>query len=122
MIEGDPKILSFGPFHIDLEQRLLFRGGNALSLTPKAFDTLAILVAQRGKVVDKSELIRLVWPGTFVEENNLNQNISALRKVLGEGEYIETIPRRGYRFVAMAEDPPAVSASPANSQKTRWWI
>ena len=86
MIEGDPKILSFGPFHIDLEQRLLFRGGSALSLTPKAFDTLAILVAQRGKVVDKSELIRLVWPGTFVEENNLNQNISALRKVLGEGE------------------------------------
>src|SRR2546427_7135412 len=99
MNEVDPKIYRFGPFLIDLEQRLLFRGDAAVSLTQKAFDTLAILVARQGKIVDKSELIKLVWPETFVEENNLTQNISTLRKALGEGEYIETIPRRGYRDV-----------------------
>src|SRR5882724_671616 len=113
MNEVDPKIYRFGPFHIDLEQRVLFRGGVAVSLTQKAFDTLAILVARQGKVVDKSELMRLIWPETFVEENNLTQNISALRKVFGEEAYIETIPRRGYRFVMPVEDPPAVSAPPA---------
>src|SRR5882724_6603243 len=100
MNEVDPKIYRFGPFHIDLEQRVLFRGGVAVSLTQKAFDTLAILVERQGKVVDKAELMRLVWPETFVEENNLTQNISTLRKALGEGEYIETIPRRGYRFIS----------------------
>jgi TolB-like protein/DNA-binding winged helix-turn-helix (wHTH) protein/Tfp pilus assembly protein PilF len=115
--EVDPKIYKFGPFHVDLEQRLLFRGDAPISLTQKAFDTLAILVARQGKVVDKSELIKLVWPETFVEENNLTQNISTLRKALGEGEYIETIPRRGYRFVMVAEDPvPAVSALRADSE------
>jgi TolB-like protein/DNA-binding winged helix-turn-helix (wHTH) protein len=116
MNEVDPKIFKFGPFHIDMEQRLLFRGGVALSLAPKSFDTLAILVGRKGKIVEKTELISLVWPETFVEENNLNQNISALRKVLGEGEYIETIPRRGYRFVMPAEGPPAVSVPPSDPE------
>src|SRR6266567_4868917 len=116
MNELDPKIYRFGPFHIDLEQRLLFRGGAAVSLTQKAFDTLAILVARQGRIVDKSELIKMVWPETFVEENNLTQNISTLRKALGDGEYIETIPRRGYRFVMPLEDPPAVSVQPANPE------
>src|SRR6266478_7011078 len=112
MNEVGSGIYRFGPFHIDLEQRVLFPSGVAISLTQKAFDTLAILVARQGKIVDKSELIKMVWPETFVEENNLTQNISTLRKALGEGEYIETIPRRGYRFVTMVvEDPPAVSAS-----------
>src|SRR5260370_35077659 len=109
MNEVDPRIYRFGPFHIDLEQRLLIRGGAVVSLPQKAFDTLAILVARQGKIVDKSELMKLVWPETFVEENNLTQNISTLRKVLGEGEYIETIPRRGYRFVLSAENPPSPS-------------
>src|ERR1700730_14804848 len=108
MNEVDPQIYRFGPFHIDHQQRLLFRGSMAVPLTQKAFDTLAILVTRQGKIVDKSELIKLVWPDTFVEENNLTQNISALRKLLGEGEYIETIPRRGYRFVMTVEDSPAV--------------
>jgi TolB-like protein/DNA-binding winged helix-turn-helix (wHTH) protein/Flp pilus assembly protein TadD len=116
MNEVDPKIYRFGPFHIDLEQRVLFRGGVAVSLTQKAFDTLAILVERQGKIVDKSDLIKLVWPETFVEENNLTQNISTLRKVLGEGEYIETIPRRGYRFVMMVEGLSAVNVSPADSE------
>src|SRR6266567_8810167 len=117
MNELDPKIYRFGPFHIDLEQRLLFRGGAAVSLTQKAFDTLAILVARQGKIVDKSELIRLIWPETFVEENNLTQNVSALRKALGEGEYIETIPRRGYRFAALVEQGPA-SVVPVEAPST----
>src|SRR5216684_6020767 len=114
--EVRPRIYRFGPFEIDLEQRLLFRAGDSIPLTPKAFDTLAVLVARQGKLVDKAELLKLVWPETFVEENNLTQNISLLRKVLGEGEYIETIPRRGYRFVMMVEDLPAVSAPPADSE------
>ncbi len=94
MEETRPRIYKLGPFEIDLEQRLLLRAGDSVPLTPKAFDTLAVLVARRGKIVDKEELLRLVWPDTFVEENNLTQNISVLRRVLGEGEYIETIPRR----------------------------
>ncbi len=117
MNEGELNIYRFGPFHIDVEQRVLFRVGVAVSLTHKAFDTLAILVERRGKVVEKSELMRLVWPGTFVEENNLTQNISTLRKVLSDGEYIETIPRRGYRFVGIVEDrPPTASALLADSE------
>src|SRR6266404_5869512 len=111
--EVRPRIYRFGPFEIDLDQRLLLRAGDSVPLTPKAFDTLAVLIARPGKVVDKAELLRLVWPDTFVEENNLTQNISALRKVFGEEAYIETIPRRGYRFVMPVEDPPAVSAPPA---------
>src|SRR6266567_3588087 len=111
MNEVNPKIYKFGPFHIDREQRVLFRGSVEVPLTQKAFDTLAILVARQGKIVDKSELIRLIWPETFVEENNLTQNVSALRKALGEGEYIETIPRRGYRFAARVEHGPASVAS-----------
>src|SRR5438128_1155044 len=101
--ESGPKIFRFGPFEIDGEQRVLLRAGDPIPLTPKAFDTLAVLVAFPGKLIEKAELLRLVWPDTFVEENNLTQNISALRKALGEGEYIETIPRRGYRFLASVE-------------------
>jgi TolB-like protein/DNA-binding winged helix-turn-helix (wHTH) protein/Tfp pilus assembly protein PilF len=105
-----PKIYRFGPFEVDLDQRLLFRAGDSVPLTPKAFDTLAVLVTRPGKVVDKAELFKLVWPDTFVEENNLTQNISALRKAFGEGDYIETIPRRGYRFLKGVEDVSAPSA------------
>ena len=61
-----PKIRRFGPFEVDLEQRLLFRAGDSVPLTPKAFDTLAVLVERQGKVVDKAELLKLVWPDTFV--------------------------------------------------------
>jgi len=103
MGEVKPAIYRFGPFQIDLGQRLLLRGGDAVPLTPKAFDTLAVLVARPGRIVDKAELLKLVWPDTFVEENNLTQNISTLRKIFGEGDYIETIPRRGYRFLMEVE-------------------
>src|SRR5260370_2176465 len=101
-----PGIYRFGLLEIDLDQRVLFRAGDSVPLTPKAFDTLAVLVARPGKVVDKTELLRLVWPDTFVEENNLTQNISTLRKVFGDEDYIETVPRRGYRFLIEVEDVP----------------
>jgi TolB-like protein/DNA-binding winged helix-turn-helix (wHTH) protein/tetratricopeptide (TPR) repeat protein len=110
MSDLSPKIYTFGPFRIDFDQRRLFRAGDSVPLTPKAFDTLAILVERQGRIVEKAELLKLVWPDTFVEENNLTQNISALRKAFGDQGYIETIPRRGYRFMIGVE---AVSASDA---------
>ena len=95
----------FGEFHVDAAKRLLMRrNGETIPLTPKVFDTLLYLVEHHGVVLDKDELMQAIWPHTVVEENNLNQSISALRRVLGEsrGEnrYIATVPGRGYRFVA----------------------
>src|SRR5258708_3182989 len=113
-----PAIYRFGPFQLDLGQRLLLRGGDAVPLTPKAFDTLAVLVARPGRIIDKAELLKLVWPDTFVEENNLTQNISVLRKVFGGGDYIETIPRRGYRFLMDVADASAPVASEPDPHQT----
>src|SRR4029453_10590068 len=94
----------FGPFRLDPWKRRLSRGDELISLTPKAFDTLLALVQQSGKTIEKDDLMKAVWPGVVVEENNLNQNITALRKSLGdsrqESHYIATIPGLGYRFVA----------------------
>lgn len=98
----------FGQFRIDPLQRVLFREGKPVSLPPKIFETLLALVKRSGQVVEKEKLIEEVWPETFVEENNLTQYISALRKTLGDGSrehrYIETIPRRGYRFAAEVQE------------------
>jgi DNA-binding winged helix-turn-helix (wHTH) protein len=98
------RVYVFGPFHYDAEQRLLFRQGEVVPLVPKAIDTLHVLLERRGRVVEKAELMKLVWPDTTVEEVRLARNISLLRKALDDesGQYIETIPRRGYRFVAEA--------------------
>jgi DNA-binding winged helix-turn-helix (wHTH) protein/pimeloyl-ACP methyl ester carboxylesterase/class 3 adenylate cyclase len=97
-------LYEFGPFTLDKCERLLLCGGDLVALTPKVFETLRVLVENSGHVVSKEELIQQVWPDSFVEENNLAQNISILRKALGEGvaglKYIETVPKRGYRFVA----------------------
>src|SRR5215472_9247518 len=91
----------FGPFRLDATDGQLFREGLLLPLTPKALDTLLVLVQNSGHTLEKDELMKTVWPDAIVEENNLTQNISTLRKVLGqECAFIETIPRRGYRFVA----------------------
>jgi DNA-binding winged helix-turn-helix (wHTH) protein/TolB-like protein/Tfp pilus assembly protein PilF len=94
----------FGPFRLDAHNRLLLRDGETVALMPKTIDTLLALVERAGQVVEKEELMRLVWPDVAVEENNLNKHVSTLRKTLGEGDggrgYIETVPRRGYRFVA----------------------
>ena len=102
------RFYEFGLFRIDVAERVLFREGLAVSLTPKAFDTLLALVETPGRILEKDELMKRVWPDTIVEENNLTQNISSLRKALGqntdERTYIETIPRRGYRFVATVRE------------------
>ncbi|MEO8726353.1 MAG: winged helix-turn-helix domain-containing protein [Acidobacteriaceae bacterium] len=101
-----PLSYNFGDFRVDPAKRLLLRRDDdgPVPLTPKAFDTLLHLVEHQGEVVTKEELMRAIWPDTIVEENNLNQNISALRRVLGESRgqnrYIVTIPGRGYRFTS----------------------
>jgi DNA-binding winged helix-turn-helix (wHTH) protein/TolB-like protein/Flp pilus assembly protein TadD len=109
-----PARYSFGPFELDPMQRLLLRRGKPVPLAPKAVETLLLLVENSGRLVDKEELMKRVWPDTFVEEGNLTTNIHLLRKVLGKGskgqEYIETIPRRGYRFTAEVKENPTESA------------
>ena len=113
----------FGPFRIDLSERSLLREGKAVALTPKAYQTLIVLVENNTRTVTKQELLERVWPDTFVEELTLAQNISTLRKALAgdrdENKYIETVPRRGYRFVAdvreFLDDAPP---SPVNEAST----
>jgi len=94
----------FGPFRLDATERVLLRDAEPVPLTPKVFDTLLVLVQNQGRMLEKEELIQTLWPDSIVEEGNLSQNIFILRKALGkhpnEPQYIETIPRRGYRFVA----------------------
>lgn len=103
------RLYEFGPFRVDTGERLLVCGDEAISLTPKVFDTLVVLVENCGHVLGKEELMQQVWPDSFVEENNLAQNISILRKVLSEragesSKYIETVPKRGYRFIAQVRE------------------
>lgn len=103
MAKNTRYVYEFGPFRLDPDERLLLRDTQALALTPKAFETLIVLVENSRHVVTKDELMARVWPDIYVEETNLAQHISMLRKVLGEredgGQYIETVPKRGYRFV-----------------------
>jgi DNA-binding winged helix-turn-helix (wHTH) protein/tetratricopeptide (TPR) repeat protein len=105
----------FGSFRLDATQRLLFRNGELVPLSRKAIEVLAFLVERHGQLIEKEELMRQVWPDSFVEESNLAVHISQLRKVLGEQtEYrIDTIPRRGYRFVGTVLGGPASGLSSA---------
>jgi DNA-binding winged helix-turn-helix (wHTH) protein/tetratricopeptide (TPR) repeat protein len=104
-------LLEFGPFRIDPEQRLLLRGELPIPLSPKAFDLLLALTQRDGQVVVKDDLMKLLWPDTFVEESNLAQHIFQLRKALGEraqdSSYIVTVPGRGYRFAQKVRSIPA---------------
>ncbi|MEP6848681.1 MAG: alpha/beta fold hydrolase [Acidobacteriota bacterium] len=106
------KVYRFGVFSVDPDERLLFDGSDVISLTPKAFDTLLFLLENVGHVLSKEEIMERVWAESFVEENNLAQNISILRRSLGESsggpKFIETVPKRGYRFVAPVEFGDAV--------------
>lgn len=122
-------VYEFGEFRLDLAERTLRRAGEAVPITPKALDTLLALIERRGAVVEKDELMRVIWPGTFVEETNLTFNISMLRKALAPFECIETIPRRGYRFTADVRDVTGSkgsrAAAPAPSRAarpTRRWL
>jgi Tol biopolymer transport system component/DNA-binding winged helix-turn-helix (wHTH) protein len=102
MLKRTKQLYEFGPFRLDVDERLLMRDGRLTPMPPKVFDTLLVLVENSGRVVSKDELMQSLWPDTFVEESNLTQNISQLRRALGDANahYIETIPKRGYRFVA----------------------
>lgn len=108
MFNGINGLYEFGPFRVDASRRVVTRGEQPVPLTSKAFDTLLALVKNRDRVLEKQELMQTLWPDSFVEEVNLAQNVSALRKVLGEspGEnlYIATIPGKGYRFVAEVKE------------------
>lgn len=98
------RFYDFGPFRLDTGRRLLMRDGKPVPLTPKAFEILLVLLGNSNRIVEKDELMKLVWPGTVVEENNLTRNISSLRKALEEGpnerRFVVTIPGRGYQFAA----------------------
>ena len=111
-----PPIYTFGPYRLDPSERRLSRDGTALALTPKAFDLLVYLVERRGRLVEKTTLMSALWPDTIVEEANVAYNISALRKALGDdrgdAKFIETVPTRGYRFVAPVVEAPSASNLP----------
>src|ERR1700730_4344477 len=108
MFKQPRHLFEFGRFRLDRTERFLFQDGAAVPLSPRLFDTLLVLVEKRGRVVEKNDLMQKVWSEVAVEENNLTQSISALRKILGDSldgpKFIETIPKRGYRFVAPVEE------------------
>ncbi len=97
-------VYEFGPFRVDPVQREITREGQTVPMQPKVFDTLIVLIENSGQVLEKEEMLRELWPDSFVEESSLSQTIFHLRKALGESGsqhyYVETVPRRGYRFVA----------------------
>jgi DNA-binding winged helix-turn-helix (wHTH) protein len=118
------RIYEFDDFRVDTGQFLLARSGHTTPITPTVFRILLILLERAGQVVSKDELIRFVWPDSFVEEGNLNRNVSTLRKALGEKpcdhRYIETIPKTGYRFVASVrgleyQAPTGTTRKPVNA-------
>src|SRR5512140_3015645 len=106
------RIFEFGDFRIDADERLLLHAGQRVPLTPKAFETLLALVENSGRVVKKEDLMKRLWPDAFVEEVNLAQNVSTVRRALGpQGEkYIETVPKLGYRLMVNAQAVDAASA------------
>jgi Tol biopolymer transport system component/DNA-binding winged helix-turn-helix (wHTH) protein len=116
MNERSNHCYQFGPFHLDAGERRLLRDGEAISLPPKAFELLLVLVRYHGHLLEKDELLKLVWPDMFVEEANLSYNVSLIRKALGEAgdgqRYIETVPKHGYRFVADVREAPEEKAEP----------
>ena len=114
-------VFEFGPFRLDTVEHVLLRDGRRLPLTPKVYAVLRLLVERAGHLVEKEQLLREVWPDTFVEEGALNRSISVLRKALGEtaaDRYIETVPKRGYRFVAAVR--PVTSGDPAGVPGRAW--
>src|SRR5258708_24297624 len=117
-------LYEFGPFRLEPAERVLQRAGAAVPLAPKAFDLLLVLVERHGHLVEKDELLKLVWPDTFVEETNLTYNISVLRKALGDGtdgsKLIETVSKRGYRFAAPVSEKPR--EVPDGKRTPRRWV
>lgn len=92
-------VYEFGSFRLEVNQQRLLRAGKPVRLAPKEFETLRLLVERHGHLVTKQQLLDRVWAGTFVGDDTIAQRISQLRKALAPGDYIETVPKRGYRFV-----------------------
>jgi DNA-binding winged helix-turn-helix (wHTH) protein/TolB-like protein/Tfp pilus assembly protein PilF len=120
MSQYPKRIYSFGSFRLDVAERLLLREEKPIPVTPKIFDLLLVLVQHQGRLLEKDELMRAVWPDSVVEEANLSANISILRKALGDGRneqvLIETVPKRGYRFVAPVREEDGERKQPAGSE------
>ena len=116
----ETKSLEFGEFCLDLTEKTLLRNGERLSINPKTFQLLVTLVENRGHLIEKDQLIKTLWPDSFVEEANLAFTVSLLRKVLGDDaahpSFIETVPRRGYRFIGEVRVPIPTTATPANEK------
>src|SRR5262245_47270037 len=118
---SQPTVFEFDDFRLDLQQqRLVQSGGSPITLPSRAFELLAYLVEHAGELIEKPALMKAVWPNVVVEENNLSQQLSTLRRALGDGQngrrYIITVPGRGYRFVAEVSSsvPSASSAAEAS--------
>src|SRR5262252_2855948 len=115
-------LYEFGAFQLDTAKRLLRRlDGTTVPLTPRVFETLLYMVEHRGIVLDKERLMEAVWPDSIVEENNLSQNISTLRRIFGETpgshSYIVTVPGRGYRFVADVSEQADTGTATAKAER-----
>ena len=118
---GSAPAFEFGPFRLEPDERRLVRDGDPVTIAPKAFDLLVFMVERSGRLLKKEELMEHLWPGVFVEEVNLAQNISAIRRVLGgdgRDAYIKTVAGAGYRFVAAVRETPAPAAR--TSARQRW--
>jgi DNA-binding winged helix-turn-helix (wHTH) protein len=118
MTQSTP-VYEFSGFTLNPAERLLTRAGRAVALTPKAFDLLIVLVEERGRLLTKDILLKRVWPDSFVEEANLSHHVYKLREALGDGDdgnrLIETVPRRGYRFVGEVVEQRPVLRAPLTS-------
>src|SRR5262249_14051238 len=133
---GKQHLYEFGPFRLDTEEGQLLHDGEPVPLTHKAFEMLRVLVENNGHVVAKDDFLNKIWPETFIEEGILTVNIANLRKVLGDDRsahrYIETVPRRGYRFIASVRDvqlesadlavkePSSINVTTEAKDKSRW--
>jgi WD40 repeat protein/DNA-binding winged helix-turn-helix (wHTH) protein len=108
VVEKAHLVYEFGRFRLYAAQRILVHDGEPVALTPKGFETLLALVESKGRILEKDELMKTLWPGNFVEEGNLSQNIFLLRKALGDkrngSRFIQTVPRRGYKFAASVKE------------------
>jgi DNA-binding winged helix-turn-helix (wHTH) protein len=114
-------LYEFGPFRLDTAERLLLRAGEVVPLTAKAFDLLVCLVEHHGHLLERDQLLQMVWPDAIVEEANLSYNVSLIRKALGDNEsgarYIETVPKHGYRLVAAVREVQAEAEAPRDSTR-----
>src|SRR6476660_2964480 len=126
----EEEIYEFGDFRLEVSRRRLIRGADRVPLTPKALETLVMLVRHAGRTVEKDDLLSAVWAGTFVEESTVAQNIATLRRVFGESpddpRYIATVPRHGYAFIAPVRSggqrdlvPTHEAGSPAGATQRR---